>query len=228
MTKTIGFRVYLNTPRPAADIVAGFRGVPTGNVCDAMDRIGGAMHYRIRPLDSGYHMVGSALTVRTRPGDNLMIWKAIDVAQPGDVLVIDAHSFTSTSAMGDLLVTAAQAKGIAGLVCDGMCRDSSGIRATGLPVYCIGSIPSSPGKDGPGEIGAAISCGDAVVHPGDIIVGDDDGVVVVPRTDAPGVLQQLKVIEEKEAQSIARIQAGNLIPATIDETLRAKGCEFIN
>jgi regulator of RNase E activity RraA len=224
--KTIGFRIYINTPRLPAEVVAGFKDVPTGNVCDATDRLG-AMDYRIKPLDSTWRLHGSALTVRTRPGDNLMVWKALDIAQPGDVLVIATYGFTTTSSVGDMVVRTAKARGLAGIVCDGMCRDTSGIRAVGLPTFVVGSVPSTSGKDGPGEIGASVTCGGIPVHSGDIIVGDEDGVVVVPSADAPAVLERLPAIEEKERRRLADIEAGRLIPKWVDETLTAKGCEII-
>lgn len=221
----LGFRITLNTPRPQAEIVAGFRDVPAGNVCDAMDRLG-AMDYRIKPLAPESHLSGPALTVRTRPGDNLMVWKALDVARPGDVLVIATYGYTTASTFGELVVMTAKAKGLAGIVCDGMCRDVAGIRATGLPTFVAGSVPSSPGKDGPGEIGGPVSCAGAVVCPGDILVGDEDGVVVVPLVDAPAVLQRLKGIQEKEAHMLANLQAGRLIPEWVDQVLQDKGCEI--
>jgi regulator of RNase E activity RraA len=223
---TIGFRIYLNTARPAPGLVPSFRGVPTGNVCDAMDRMG-AMDYRIKPLALDTAMAGPALTVRTRPGDNLMVWKALDVAQPGDVLVIATYEYTTASTFGERVVQAAKAKGLAGIVCDGMCRDTSGIRATGLPTFVLGTVPSSPGKDGPGEIGGAVACGGVVVHSGDLIVGDEDGVVVVPLADAPAVAERLKAIFEKEAHMAADLAAGRLVPEWVDAALTAKGCEII-
>jgi regulator of RNase E activity RraA len=120
-----------------------------------MDRLG-AMDHQIKPLTPGWHLSGPALTVRTRPGDNLMVWKALDVAQPGDVLVIATYGYATTSTLGELVVMTAKALGLAGIVCDGMCRDTGGIRATGLPTFVAGSVPSSPGKDGPGEIGGPV------------------------------------------------------------------------
>jgi len=114
---TFGCRIHLNSGRPAADLVLGFQGVPTGNVCDAMDRMS-AMDYRIKPLAPDSVLAGPALTVRTRPGDNLMVWKAIDVAQPGDVLVIATYEFLTASTFGERVVAAAKAKGLAGIVCD--------------------------------------------------------------------------------------------------------------
>jgi regulator of RNase E activity RraA len=223
----VGFRIVLGTPRPPEDLIAPFRGTPAGNVCDAMDRLG-AMDYRIKPLDPASRLCGPALTVRTRPGDNLMVWKAIEVAQPGDVFVIGTYGFTTTSTFGENVVKAAKAKGLAGIVCDGTCRDASGIRATGLPVFAVGSVPSSPSKDGPGEIGSSISCGGISVHPGDLIVGDEDGVVVVPLGDLASVAARLAAIEAKEARMRADIDAGALIPAGVDEVLREKGCETVS
>jgi regulator of RNase E activity RraA len=191
-----------------------------------MDRLS-ALDYRIKPLSPDARLCGPALTVRTRPGDNLMVWKALDVAQPGDVLVIATYEYATTSTFGELVVLAAKAKGLAGIVCDGMCRDASGIRATGLPVFAAGMVPSSPGKDGPGEIGGPVSCGGAVIHPGDILVGDEDGVVVVPLEDAADVAEKLVAIRQKEAMMLATIQSGRLIPEWVDEALASKGCEII-
>ncbi len=224
--RTIDFRIYAHTPRPAQEILSSFQNVPSGNVCDAMDRLS-ALDHRIKPLSPNIHLSGPALTVRTRPGDNLMIWKALDVAQPGDVLVIATYEYAITSTFGELVVLAAKAKGLAGIVCDGMCRDASGIRATGLPVFVAGMVPSSPGKDGPGEIGGPVSCGGAVIHPGDIVVGDEDGVVIVPLGDAPDVAEKLVAIRQKEEMMLARIQSGRLIPEWVDEALASKGCEII-
>ena len=223
---TIGFRIYLNTPRPTAELVATFRDAPTGNVCDAMDRLG-ALDYRIKPLVPDSRLAGPALTVRTRPGDNLMVWKALDVAQPGDVLVIATYEYLTASTFGERVVQAAKAKGLAGIVCDGMCRDASGIRATGVPTFVIGTVPSSPSKDGPGEIGGAVACGGIVVHSGDIVVGDEDGVVVVPLADAPAVAERLKAVAEKEGRMAADLAAGRLVPEWVDAALTAKGCEII-
>jgi len=225
-TSLIGFRIFLNTPRPSQDLLAKFCGVPTGNICDAMDRMG-ALDYRIKPLSPEAQLTGPALTVRTRPGDNLMVWKALDVAKPGDVLVIATYNYTSASTFGENVVQVAKAKGLAGIVCDGMCRDASGIRATGLPTFVRGIVPSSPWKDGPGEIGSVVAFGGAAIHSGDIIVGDEDGVVVVPLVDAPAVAERLEIIAVKETHMADAIAAGQLIPAWVDELIKAKGCEII-
>lgn len=225
-TSLIGFRIHQSTPRPGEALLQAFRNTPTGQVCDAMDRLG-ALDWRIKPLSPESSLCGPALTVRTRPGDNLMVWKAVDVAQPGDVLVIATYGHTVTSTFGEFVVKAAKAKGVAGIVCDGMCRDLSGIRATGLPTFVLGASPAAPGKDGPGEIGGRVSCGGVVVEAGDIIVGDEDGVVVVPLADAKAVALALDAVRQKEASMQANLDAGQLIPEWVDKRLADLGCELL-
>jgi 4-hydroxy-4-methyl-2-oxoglutarate aldolase len=224
---SIASRIFVGTLRPPAELIAPFRGTPAGNVCDAMDRLG-AMDYRIKPLAPSLHLCGPALTVRTRPGDNLLVWKAVDIAQPGDVLVIATYEHSTVSTFGENVVKAAKTKGIAGIVCDGLCRDISGIRATGLPTFAIGSVPSSPGKDGPGEIGGAVSCGGIAVHSGDLIVGDEDGIVVVPYGDLATVGARLAAIAAKEARMEADLAAGMILPSWVDTVLEERGCEVVD
>jgi len=225
-TSLIGFRIHQSTPRPGEALLQAFRNIPTGQVCDAMDRLG-ALDWRIKPLSPESSLCGPALTVRTRPGDNLMVWKAVDVAQPGDVLVIASYGHTVTSTFGEFVVKAAKAKGVAGIVCDGMCRDLSGIRATGLPTFVLGASPAAPGKDGPGEIGGRVSCGGVVVEAGDIVVGDEDGVVVVPLADGRAVALALAAVRQKEASMQANLDAGQLIPEWVDKRLADLGCELL-
>jgi regulator of RNase E activity RraA len=226
MSQIVGFRIYTNTPHPEEAQINAFRGVPTGNIADAMDRMG-AMDYRIKPISNNTTLCGPALTVRTRPGDNLMVWKALEVATPGDVLVIATYDYPTASTFGEFVVMAAKAKGLAGIVSDGMCRDVTGIRATNLPVFAAGTVPSSPQKDGPGEIGGPVSCGGLVVHPGDMVVGDEDGVVVVPLADIQAVLGNLKVVREKEAHMRAMLKKGFWIPEGINEILSRKEYEVV-
>jgi regulator of RNase E activity RraA len=222
----IGFRVRMNVERPAPDLVQGFAGWPTGNVCDALGRIG-AMDYRIKPLNPAWRFAGIALTVRARPVDNLILYKALEIAQPGDVLVITNGASTATSVFGDQVCAIAKAKGVVAMVTDGLVRDAAGIREVDLPVFAPGINPNGPFKDGPGEINLPISCGGVPVHPGDIIVGDEDGVVVVPRADAPTALKALEKIGAKEKKMAEDIAAGRLIPDWVDEALAEKGCQII-
>jgi 4-hydroxy-4-methyl-2-oxoglutarate aldolase len=219
-------RVFRNIKRPAAELVAPFVNAPTGNVCDAMDRFG-ALDYQIKPLDPASRMCGTALTIRTRPGDNLALYQALELAQPGDVLMIQTYDHTVGSTIGDLVVNNAKRRGLAGIVCDGLVRDASGIRALGLPVFARGLSPSSPFKDGPAEINGPIACGGIAVHPGDVIVGDEDGVVVIPQNDLPAVAERLQEVFAKEARMLAAIEAGQLSNDAMRKRLQEVGVEFV-
>lgn len=219
-------RVFRNITRPARELVAPFADAPTGNVCDAMDRFG-ALDYHIKPIDPASRMCGTAVTIRTRPGDNLAIYQALELAQAGEVLVIQTYDHTVGSVIGDLVVNNARRRGLAGIVTDGLVRDASGIRQTGLPVFARGLSPSSPFKDGGAEINGAISCGGVAVHPGDVIVGDEDGVVVVPQNDLAATAKRLQAVFEKEAKMLAAIEAGQLTNAAMLTRLQEVGVEFI-
>ena len=223
----IGFRVKVNDDRPDPDLLKAFEGWSTGNICDANGRLG-AMDYRIKPLNLDWHFVGAAVTVRARPVDNLILYKALDLAGPGDVLVITNDGFTNASILGDLVCAIAKSKGVAAIVTDGLVRNAAGIRKIGLPVFATGISPNSPHKDGPGEINFPISCGDLPIHPGDVIVGDEDGVVVVAQGDAPTVLKELQKVGAKESEMKAKIEAGWTLPEWMDEALSKKGIQVID
>ena len=224
-TKPALIRVFRNVQRPASELIAPFSNAPTGNVCDAMDRFG-AMDYQIKPLDAAARLCGPALTIRTRPCDNLAIYQALELAQPGDVLVIQTYDYAAGSVIGDLVVNNARRRALAGIVTDGLVRDASGIRATGLPVFACGLSPASPFKDGPAEINGAISCGGVAVHPGDVIVGDEDGVVVIPQRDLAVTAARLQDVFAKEAKMLAAIEAGQLTNAAMLKRLEEVGVEF--
>jgi 4-hydroxy-4-methyl-2-oxoglutarate aldolase len=220
-------RVFRNVSRPTAELIAPFKNVPTGNVCDAMDRFG-ALDYQIKPLDPTSHLCGTAITIRTRPCDNLAIYQALELAQPGDVLVIQTYDYTAGSVIGDLVVNNAKRRGLAGIVTDGLVRDASGIRAIGLPVFARGLSPASPFKDGGAEINGAISCGGVAVHPGDLIVGDEDGVVVVPQVDLQAVAERLQGVFAKESKMLAAIESGQLTNPAMLDRLAEVGVEFVD
>lgn len=220
-------RVFQNVPRADQQLIEHFKNVPTGNVCDAMDRFG-AMCHEIHAINPALPMCGNALTVRTRPCDNLVIYQALDIAQPGDIMVIQTYEHLSGSTIGDLVVRIAKEKGMAGFVLDGLCRDAAGIREVGLPVFARGTSPGSPFKDGPGEINGPIACGGIAVHPGDILVGDEDGVVVVPLREAQHVADGLPAIRQKEYKILANIKSGKLITDQIHERLKERGVDFVD
>lgn len=222
----IGLRIYTKIDRPPRGLVADFAGIPVANIADNMNRMF-CIDAKIRPLN-GAPLLGTAFTVKSRPGDNLLLHKAIDLAAPGDVIVVDAQGDTTNSVMGELMVMWARRRGVAGFVVDGAIRDAGAIRNMDIPVYAAGITPKGPYKDGPGEINVPVCCGGVVVNPGDILVGDEDGVVVIAPGDAAELLEKARATVAKEAGIMAAIENGAWDRAWVDKTMRDKGCEYID
>jgi len=186
--------------RPDPALVAAFRGAQTSHLADAMDGRG-ALDYRIKPLDpTRAAFAGPAMTAHAYPADCIGMFGALSEAQPGDVIVVANDAFTGTAVLGDLAAGMMRNKGVAGVVTDGLARDKAGIVATGLPVFCQGISPNSPGQYGKGTVGVAVLLGGVQVCPGDIVVGDADGVVVVPLARAGQVLERLAQVRAAEAK----------------------------
>jgi len=173
-------------------------------------------------------MSGTALTVKARPGDNLMIHKALNLAGPGDVIVVSNEGDRSQSLVGEIIVTYAQYKGLAGLVFDGPIRDIDAISEMGIPVYGTGTTPGGPYKEGPGEVNVPIACGGIQIEPGDIILGDADGVIVIPRRDAKAILEAASKFSATDAAKVVAASNGTADRAWVDKTLAAKNCEIID
>lgn len=208
-----------NFPRPRASDVAAFAGVPTGYAVDAMGGRGGLDH-RIKPLAPATSvLVGVAVTCQCGPADNLALFAALATAQPGDILVAATDGFTATAVTGDLLVGMAKNRGIRGVVTDGLARDVAGILAVGLPVYCAGVTANSPVRNGPGSVGLPIVLGGVAVASGDLVIGDDDGVVIVPRDQIAMVLNKLPDIRAAEAALEAKVKGGLEVPDFIQAIL---------
>lgn len=221
----VNFRVINKVNRPAPALVNAFAGIPVANIGDCMNRLA-CMDARIKPLNTA-PLLGVALTVRTAPGDNLMFYKAITMAQPGDVIVVDAKGALSHAITGELMITWAKSRGIAGIIIDGAVRDAGAIKMMTIPVYAAGITPNGPYKNGPGEINVSITCGGMIVNPGDILAGDEDGIVAVTAAEAPELLEKARATMAKEAGIMAAIQKGAWDQTWVDDTLAAKGCEFI-
>ena len=216
-----GFRVLPTPPRVSSSVLERFRGLASSNVADAMGRFGfmdAGMHSR-----SGLPLCGFAVTVQCRPADNLMVHKALQVAKPGDIVVVSTCGNTTSAVFGELMCHTAAAAKLGGIIVDGAIRDVDGIKRLGMPAYSRAVCPGSCDKDGPGEINVPISCGGTVVMPGDIIVGDADGIAVVPSAGAAEILDLVAKLMDREMKRIAEIDAGTLFKAEIDETLRKKG-----
>ncbi|HSW30594.1 MAG TPA: hypothetical protein VLH75_14000 [Longimicrobiales bacterium] len=216
-----GFRIFADVPRTPPELVEAFRGKASSDVADAMGRFY-AMDPGIVPR-TGLPLCGVAVTVNVRPGDNLMLHKAMELAHPGDVLVVCTNGCTTSAVFGDIMGTTAVAAGLGGLVVDGAIRDLDGLKALGLAAYSRAVTPGACDTDGPGEVNVPVSCGSIVVAPGDVVVGDEDGLVVIPRDDAAVVLERLAAVEAGVVKRIAAIRAGELFKPEIDQTLRDRG-----
>jgi len=224
----MGFRYATDFDRPPEEVVRRYQelmektGCLTGNVGDCVGRAA-AMTAEIRNLSAGMKVIGPSLAVKVSAGDNLMIHKALTLARPGDVMVIDGGGVTSVALLGALIVRTAMKVGLAGMIVDGSVRDAAEIRELGLPVFARGINPNGPDKEGPGEISFPISCGGRIVNPGDLVVGDDDGVVVIPREAGARVLKEVQAVIDREAKRIKEIEAGMITRPGLDEILKTKG-----
>ncbi len=220
---TLGFRILPSPARAAGHLLRAFANLPTSNISDNMLRHYGAAA-RLRPFHRGGVLVGTAFTVKTRPGDNLLTHKAIDMAAPGDVILVDAGGTLDQAIIGEIMSSHARKRGIAGLVIDGAIRDLDAISASDFPVYACGVTHRGPYKDGPGEINVPVSIAGMMVNPGDIIVGDADGVVAIPQADAERIISLTVAQKAKEEASLAAIARGDIDRSWVDKLLLEKGC----
>jgi len=223
--ETIGYNIHLEYSRPDRALVELFRDIPVANIDDCMNRTA-AVDGAIRPLNRA-PLLGTAFTVQVPEGDNLMFHKAMDLAQPGDVIVIDAGGDTSRAIFGALMINYCKVRGLAGVITDGAIRDHRELAELDFPVYARGITPNGPYKNGPGTIGQTISFGGKVVHPGDIIVGDEDGIVVIAPAQAEALARTARGVAEKEAAILEGIlQRRSYERPWVDDLLRKTGCSF--
>ena len=225
---SVGFRVFTQRKLPEKEVMDGFRELPAANVADVMGRscaLSSEIHTMLPHTDK--IMVGPALTVRARPGDNLMIHKGLNLAQEGDIVVISNESDRSQSLLGAIIVAYAKSKKLGGIVVDGPIRDVDEIAELGIPVYATGSTPGGPYKEGPGEVNTPISCGGVSVSPGDIVLGDSDGVIIIPRKDAARVLREAREFANLDAAKMQAALEGRAKRDWVDKKLMEKGCEII-
>jgi RraA family protein len=218
----VGLQILKRTRQVPAHIVQAYKGLPVANISDCMARMtaGGA---RLRPMHKRGYLAGPALTVKARPGDNLMIHKALTMAQPGDVIVVDAGGDLTNSLFGEIMVATAVKRGLAGVVLNGAVRDSEEIAQGEFPLYAAGISHRGPYKDGPGEINVPIAIDGMVIHPGDLVVGDADGLLCVPYDSVEEVLAATRKKMEAEKQTLEDIAAGRLDTSWIDATLKRIG-----
>lgn len=220
---TIGFRILERKKKVALDIAKEFLTLPVANVSDSMWRLtaGGS---RLRPMHKSGQMAGPALTVKSRPGDNLMLHKAIDMAEPGDIIVCDAGGDLTNSLMGELMLAHAIKRGVGGFVLDGAVRDVEAFLDVNLPVFAAGVSHRGPYKDGPGEINVSVAIDGMVIEAGDLVIGDWDGVLSIPLDDVESILKKTNEKQAAEAVDMAKIEAGEWDRSWVDKTLKDRGC----
>lgn len=223
---SIGFRVLKQQRKVAAEWVERYRSVPVANISDSMNRMtaGGA---NLKPMHRTGVLVGPALTVKARPGDNLMLHHALDIAQPGDVIVVDAGGDLSNALIGEMMVAYAIKKGVAGIVINGAIRDAASIGAGEFPVFAAGITHRGPYKDGPGEVNVSIALAGMVIEPGDLVIGDEDGLLCVPFDQVAEVYDRAHAKHAAEQKQLEQIALGENDRTWVLKSLIQKGCEFI-
>jgi 4-hydroxy-4-methyl-2-oxoglutarate aldolase len=206
--------------RPDRALIEAFRGVQTSHLTDAMEGRG-AVDWRIKPLDpTNASFTGAALTAHAYPADFFAVAGAAMEAEPGDVIMCTNEHYTGTAVIGDLAAGMMRNKGVAAFVTDGLARDRAGIVAAGLPLFAMGISSNSPASTGPGQVGAPVVLGGVQVCSGDIIVGDEDGVVVIPLTQAEAVLTRLRAVQAAEKTATDAVKAGATSSASWHEIQR--------
>ena len=222
-----GGAIRRDIERVAPEVVEAARNYASSILADAAGRRGG-MDGRIRAMTPATRFAGPAVTVEVRPGDNLLIHAAMTLVRPGDVLVIDGKGYLGSALIGSIMVNACRRLGVAGIVVDGAVRDVEELAAIGIPVFAAGANPNGPTKASPGRINAPIACGGVALQPGDLVVGDGDGVTVMEREAAASLVALAAAKVEEERQIVAGILAPGegpyrWQPAWLDGALRAAG-----
>lgn len=218
-----GFMIRQTIGRPSAGVIEKFRDFETPDISDMLNRMY-TMSREIHNVVNDLPLVGPACTAKVFPGDNLMVHKALDFAKPGDVVVVDTSGSSRNAVLGDLIAMKAKHRGIAGFIVDGLVRDLSAVQKVGLPVFARGVTPFGPLHRGPGELNFTISCGGIVVNPGDLIVADTNGVVVVRQEFTEDVLKRLQQNKERMADYVAAVGRGEFSNDWVDAQLKSDGC----
>ena len=218
-----GLRILKRRRAVDLELARRYLEVPVANVSDCMARMtaGGP---RLRAMHAGGRMAGPALTVKSRPGDNLMIHKALQMAQPGDIIVVDGGGDLTNALIGEIMVGDAVKQGLGGFVMNGAIRDAAVLRQGAFPVFAAGVTHRGPYKDGPGEINVPIAIDGMVIEPGDLVIGDDDGLLCVPFDDAERLLAAAHQKQRIENKMVADIEAGTFDRSWVDATLSRLNC----
>ncbi|MCE7029619.1 RraA family protein [Jiella avicenniae] len=220
---TVGNRILKAARKASPEMIEAFRVLPVANVSDCMARVFAAGP-TLRPMHTKGVLAGPAITVRSRPGDNLMLHKAIDMAEPGDVVVVDAGGDLSNALMGELMLAHAVNRGVAGFVLNGAIRDLDAFREVNLPTFAAGVTHRGPYKHGPGEINVTIALDGMTIQPGDLILGDSDGVLAVAVEDLETVLAEAHKKQAAEEKQMRAIRERTNDRSWVDRALEESGC----
>jgi RraA family protein len=196
-----------SVPKPSAHLIEGFRSAPTSVISDNLGRLPGAVG--LKPFHRSGKLVGAAFTVRTRPGDNLAIHRALELVGPGDVIVVDGGGDETRALVGEIMKNIAEWRKAEGYVIDGAIRDVAAFAAADFPCFARAVIHRGPYKSGPGEINVPVSIGGSVISPGDIVVGDEDGVVSFPAANAASLLEAVRAQVAREEETLIAIREGS-------------------
>ncbi|MEM9277973.1 MAG: RraA family protein [Pseudomonadota bacterium] len=220
-----GFRVNSDFPRVSPQQFEQLKGFETTDISDALNRMF-TMNPKIRNVVNSSPLYGPAITVKVFPGDNLMVHKALDVARPGDVIVIDTSGIAQNAVVGDMIGNKAKHKKIAGFIVDGLVRDLPGLQEIGLPMYARGITSFGPLHRGPGELGYSVSCGGIVVNPGDAICADESGIVVVRNEFVEDTIEHLKTQKPTLDAYVENVKNGVFSNDWVDRQLKQDSCLF--
>lgn len=226
----VGKRVYLKRNLADEKVMEELGKIPAANVADVMERTCG-MNPRIHLMSKPKNpvMVGPALTVKVRSGDNLALHAAMNIAKEGDVIVVANEGQSQRALMGEIMMTYLHYyKKIAGIILDGPIRDIEELKEWDFPIYATGTNPAGPYKEGPGEVNVPISCGEISVEPGDVILADEDGIIVIPRRDAEQVLEDAKKVQVNDAKKVQASKTGSANRQWVTDLLDKKNFEFID
>lgn len=218
-----GYRIFDRVCGPSAEVIHAFRSIPVAVISDCMGRNVGAVGLRSYHSNQNTVLCGPAFTVRVRPGDNLMIHKALMMVEAGDVLVIDGGGDLTQALVGGLIRTTCLKKKLGGLVIDGAIRDVLEWAQEGMPIYAKGHTHRGPSKDGPGSINIPVSCASLAVQPGDLVIGDADGVVSVTQPDLAQISHLARDLLEREKKIRSTNASGTADPERFNAILREKG-----
>ncbi len=222
MAGKIGFKIKKDFQRSDRQMLESFKRIGTCAVSDGLNRFN-TMNHSIKPIVDDVVICGNALTVKIRPGDNLMLHKAIGLAQPGDVIIVDTCGSETNSVMGELMAMAAFRSGVEAIIVDGAIRDIRELKEQRFPVFAKCVTPAVGDKDGPGIINCLVCCGNVAVQPGDIILGDANGVVVIHQDEAEEVLAAAEKKLAGDKNRMNEILNGVITKPDIDKTLKEKG-----